>query len=831
MTPERWREVKAALAEALELRGEERARLLARVGAADPSLRSELEALLAGEDVVAPLTGVVAAAVVAAASAPEEPGERIGPYQLEAEVGRGGMGTVYLARRADGQYDARVAIKLARRDLDGAQAAARFRLERQYLAALEHPFIARLLDGGVTADGRLYLVLEFVDGTPIDAYCATHALGLQERLRLVRKVCAAVEYAHQRLIVHRDLKPSNVLVRADGTPKLVDFGIAKLLRPEAGEAATHDAARFLTPGYASPEQRAGAPVTTASDVFSLGVLLHHLLAGCLPRSATGDDADGTAADPELASAAAARSRAATAPSGRSVDPRALRGDVDSILARALRRDPEARYPTAAALDEDLRRFLEGEPVRARRSTLSYRVRKFVRRHALGVGMTGALTLSLVTGGALYAVEARTTAQARNAAARRGEFLEKVLQSADPAGGRRDVTVAEVLDAAAAQLERDRGEDPAVAASLFEVLAETDKNLGRYPQAIEASGRALALLRAHGGAPGEIADALMTRGEAQMDAGKLGQSEASLREALAVLAPARSVGTLRAQALDLLGIALKQAGREQEAEASYREAIALYRALGEEPGVKLAYPLDNLGVLLGERGRYAEASALVAEAVGILHRYLPPDHPDTLSFELNRAGTLIGLHATTEAELLLRHVVEARARVLGPEHKDTLMAAVELVDCLTEQGRHAEAVALGRPTAEALGRVLGFEHPVALYGWNAYATSACHTDQAADGLSALQRVEAARVKLYGQADWHSASTRVSIGTCLAAMGRLEEAEATLLQAARELEAARGAGFHRTQAAYQALRELNRRRGRADEAERWAAKVTPPSQAPP
>jgi eukaryotic-like serine/threonine-protein kinase len=833
MTPERWREVKAALEEALELAEPARGALLARIGAGDPDLRREVEELLAGEALATPLTGAVAAAVVAAAAAPGEPGTRIGPYLLEAELGRGGMGAVYRARRADGQYEAKVAVKLARADLDGELAAARFRLERQYLAALEHPFIARMLDGGVTEDGRLYLVLELVDGVPIDDHCAAQGLDLRARLRLVRKVCAAVDYAHQRLIVHRDLKPSNVLVRADGTPKLVDFGIAKLLRPDAAGgpgAATQDAGRFLTPGYASPEQRAGAPVTTASDVYSLGVLLHELLAGCLPRPAEGG-AEGALAEPAPVSVAAALAQPPAGPAGRRVDPRALRGDVDAIVARALRPAPEERYPTATALDEDLRRFLEGEPVRARRATLAYRARKFVRRRAIAVGMAGALASSLLSGGVLYAVAARTTARARTVAARRGEFLVKVLRSADPAGGRRDVTVAEVLDGAAAQLERDHAEDPAVAASLFQVLAETDKDLGRYPQAVAACDRALALLRAHGGEPGELADALMVRGEAQMHAGRLADSEASLREALAVLAPARAVGTKRAQVHDLLGITLKQGGREQEAEASYRRAIELYRALGEQGDALLGYPLSNLGVLAGEQGRYAESSALVEEGLAVLRRHLPPDHPDLLSFELDQAGARMGLHQAAAAEPLLRHVVEARARVLGPEHKDTLNARVELVDCLAEQGRDAEAAALGRPTAEALERVLGFEHPVTLYGWNVYATVACRTAQAGDGLAALQRVEAARQKLYGPADWHAASTRVGIGACLLTMGRLPEAEAPLLRAAGELEAARGADFHRTQAAYQALRELYARLGRAGEEERWAARIAPPAQRPP
>ena len=817
MTPERWKQIKALLEEALPLGREERALMLERVGGADPALRDEVRDYLRGEDDPTPLTAAAATAVVAEAATSAEVGARVGPYRLEAEVGRGGMGTVYRACRADGQYEARVAIKLVRADIDREQAAARFRLERQYLAALEHPFIARLLDGGVFEDGRLYLVLEYVDGVPIDAYCASRALALDDRLRLFRKVCAAVEYAHQRLIVHRDLKPSNVLICADGTPKLVDFGIAKLLGPQASAAATQDAGRFLTPGYASPEQRAGAAISTASDVYSLGVLLHEILTASLPRLPPGD---GPGADPLPASAVAL---GAGPPA---LDPRPLRGDLDAIVAKALRNAPEERYPTPAALDEDLGRFLEGAPVRARRSTLAYRVRKFARRHRIGLSMASALCLSLMTGGVLYAVEVRATARAQQIAARRGRFLEKVLQSADPAGGRRDVTVAEILDGASAQLWREPREDPLVAASLFGVLAETDVHLGRYPQAVEECERALLLLREHKGDNDSVADALMTRGEALTNLGKLSEAEASLRQAVDLLSGSSRPSQARAQAQHLLGIALKTAGKEQEAEGAYRASIALYRALGSAGEDRLAYPVSDLGILMGEQGHYAEASALTAEAVSVIHKYLPADHPDVLSFELARAGALMGLHRDAEAERLIRGVVEGRRRVLGAEHKDTLQAAVELVDCLTDQGRHAEAVAVGRPTAEALERVVGFEHPVALYAWAAYAYSACESDDAAEGLSVLRRVEAVRRRLYGAQDWHPASTRLGMGTCLAALGRLPEAESTLLEAAGALERARGPGFHRTQAAYAALRDLCARMGRDADAARWAARMVPP-----
>ncbi len=811
MTPERWREVKTALGDALELQGEERARFLSRVGAADPDLLREVQELLAGDLAAAAFTGRVLSAAAEAAAPVSEVGAQIGPYRLEAELGRGGMGTVYRARRADGQYESRVAVKLANPDLDARRVAERFRRERQVLAALEHPFIARLLDGGVTADGRLYLVMECVDGQALDAFCASRALGLEDRLRLFRKVCAAVDYAHRHMIVHRDLKPSNVLVAADGTPKLVDFGIAKLLDADfEARGLTQEQGRFLTPAYASPEHRAGAPVSTASDVYSLGVLLHEVLAGCLPR------ASGTSGELEALSESAR---------GGPVEPRRLRGDLDLIAATALRFAPEERYRSVAALDEDLRRFLQREPVLARAPSAAYRARRFAQRHALAVGMSAALALSLASGGILFALEAHRTAQAKTAAARRGELLEKMLKSANPAGGRRDVTVAEVLDAAAAQLASDPREDPAVASSLFALLAETNEGLGRYAEALDASDRALALLRRQGADGRSTADALMTRGDVLRNLGRLPEAQASLREALGLLENSAGAAAARAQGYDLLGIALKQAGREDEAEAAYRRAIALYSEVRGDEGAKRAYPLGNLAVLLGEKGRYAESAELGAQALAAARETLPADHPDRLAFEMNYAGSLMGLHKAAEAEPLMRHVAEARARVLGALHKETLHTQVNLADCLFELQRYAEAAALARPAAESLEKLLGLDHAITLLAWNQFGSAACRADQAAEGLAALRRVEAARAKLYGPGAWQVSSTGVGLGTCLLATGQTQEAEAKLSESVAGLERSRGPAFHRTQAGYQALKELYTRLGREDEASAWGAKLTP------
>ncbi|MGI9068858.1 MAG: protein kinase domain-containing protein [Pyrinomonadaceae bacterium] len=436
MTSENWQQLKTLFHGAVELEPAARAEFLAQACAGDADLHRRVEQLIASHEdaglfLISP--AVVDAGVITTEgpgqSAPEHPrvGQRIGPYEIIREIGHGGMGTVFLAVRADDQYRKQVAIKLVNRGMDTDIILRRFVMERQILANLEHPNIARLLEGGSTADGLPYFVMEYVDGQPIDQYCDTQRLNTAQRLELFREVCAALQYAHQSLVIHRDIKPSNILITAEGVPKLLDFGIAKLLSPdwasEPGEI-TASMVQLMTPAYASPEQLRGLPITTAGDVYSLGVVLYELLSGHHPYRSTSRVPEEMAQvilreEPEKPSTAVSRGQAQSRkngyeepahPTGNTIEPsnkknpqstllnpKSLRGDLDNIVLKSLRKEPQRRYASVQEFSEDLRRHLQGLPVTASPDTLAYRANKFIQRHTVSVMASVFTLLSLLAG--------------------------------------------------------------------------------------------------------------------------------------------------------------------------------------------------------------------------------------------------------------------------------------------------------------------------------------------------------------------------------------------------------------------------------------------------
>lgn len=428
MTPERYQQLKVVFQEALEQRSDQRRAYLEIACVGDPALRRDVESLLAtdeqqGQVLDKPLPAL--APELRRADDTEVLGNRMGSYRLERLVKEGGMGAVYEAWRADDQYRQRVALKLIRASVASESTLHRFRQERQILAALAHPHIAHLLDGGVTPDGQPYLVMEYVEGQPIDEYCETHRIGIRDRIRLFQKVCSAVQYAHQNLIVHRDLKPSNILVTAEGTVKLLDFGIAKLLREEQDNRAprTRTGMPLMTPEYASPEQVRGESNTTATDVYSLGVVLYELLTGRRPfrleQRLLGEiEQIICEQEPPPPSTAVSTETATNTGAGR---PERLRrtiaGDLDNIVLLALRKEPQRRYASVEQLHRDLQHYLDGLPVLAQKPTWHYRTAKFLRRHRAGV--IAALVFVTLIGGIMA-----TAWQARIAQAERGRAVRR-----------------------------------------------------------------------------------------------------------------------------------------------------------------------------------------------------------------------------------------------------------------------------------------------------------------------------------------------------------------------------------------------------------------------
>ena len=482
--PERWERIEEVCFGAMQLEGGERVSFLEARCAGDPELRAAVEALLRAGDTRPDFLErpVVALSADPGLTSPEvEPGaDRIGPYRIVRPLGHGGMGDVFLAVRDGDGFRTTVALKVIRRGFDTERVLDRFRQERRILAELRHANIAALVDGGATEDGRPYFVMEFVEGEPIDVYCESRRLPLRARLELVRTLCSAVHHAHSNLVVHRDIKPANVLVTPNGVPKLLDFGIGKVLDADGdASAVTVVEERALTPEYAAPEQRVGAPVTTATDVFGLGMLLYRLLTGGLPW----EPADGSGGESEGDRKAGGRRVGSPTPPSRRASGLTLSAEVDAIVLKALRERPEERYAGPLALADDLDRFLSGRPILARPPSAVYAARKFVARHRAGVVAALVLVLSLVGATAYtWRQSLRVAAERDKALEVRGFLLESFGAAAPDRETGDPVTARAMLDGQAAVVVDQYADDPELRAEMMIVLAEGYERLGLFSDA-------------------------------------------------------------------------------------------------------------------------------------------------------------------------------------------------------------------------------------------------------------------------------------------------------------------------------------------------------------
>jgi eukaryotic-like serine/threonine-protein kinase len=805
--------------EALDHDGELREQFLTRECGADLEFRAEVDALLliATRDIV---TGTLLAAP--GRHAEDLAGQIYGHFRLTARIGEGGMGVVYRAERTDGVQQS-VAIKLISTTV-GHAGQIRFEREAQLLAQIEHPAVARLVDAGVES-GRAWIAMEFVNGLRIDDYCRAKNLNSSDIVGLLAQLAGAVAAAHRMLVVHNDIKPANVLVTAEGVPKLIDFGISRALQ-EAGAAglggpATVGVGRLFSPGFAAPEQIKGGPVTVATDVFGLGALAYRLLTGRPTFPDAVEPLDYMLAiaqrDVELPSRAAQKA-------GRAVEARQLRGDLDAILCKALEREPLRRYASATDMQDDLLSYLTRRPVKARVPTFYYRAGKFVRRNMLAVSLVGLLVLGLIAGGTLMEVQRHRTAQARDVAARRAEFIENLLASVDPTSDKPNVTVAALLDSAAQELDHKLGGEPLVEASILGMIARTNSSLGRYPEGLAASDRELTILRAQGGSALELGRALSTRGELLRELGKWPDALPPLQQAVALLRPLHVPSDL-CNAMDTLGLVLARTNQEKAAEAMYHEEIAIEASGDAALRAQRVHPYYSMAALLADEGRITEAATYGRDGLALARQTLPADHPDLLSIENAYANTLANLGQSAAAESLHRQVIASQTRVLGPEHKATLLTELGLAQDLWNQHRDGEAAATALPAARSLESMLGADNVYAISAWAQYGSAACGSHQEDEGLAALRRVAAVRQRLYPAGSWPIYSTQLGIGVCLYHMRRYGEAESMLQAAVSGLEAARGPNFKRTQEGYRALRDLYAALGKADTAAHWNSKILP------
>jgi serine/threonine protein kinase len=712
--PAHFQRLDALFDEALERPLAERAAFLDAACVGDTGLRREVERLLAA-DARASRFLEQPAVSPSPRESPEPPlPRRLGPYLLLREIGGGGMGVVYLACRDDEQYEREVAVKILRAGSRDTEAVHRFLAERQILARLEHPDIARLYDGGSTEDGRPFLVMELVDGLPLDEYCDLHALPIDARLALFRRVCAAVQHAHQNLLVHRDLKPANILVTAGGEPKLLDFGIAKQLAPEGADTAgtdlTRTGSRLMTPSYASPEQVQGEPITTATDVYSLGVVLYGLLTGRGPyRVASGlpHEIEHAICDQEPERPSQALFRRGDPPPetvarARGTRPaalqRKLRGDLDTIVLTALRKEPARRYASAAELAADLDRHLQYRPVAARPDTLLYRTRKLLRRRQKTVAaavIAAVVALGFVLG---LVEQGRRLAREGDKARYALSFLVDTFREADPYETERgSLTAGEILEEGSARVSRELGKRPDVQAAVMDAIGQAQLGLGRTAAAAPLLARALELRRRAGDTePLELATSLEHLAGARYEQAAYPEAEALLREAVALRRREGSDPKALAAALNQLGqaVAVRDAVTK-EVEALHREALSLAHRAEGAAGPLVAESLILLGRRAGDQGDYERAERLYREGLAVQRKVFGATHPKTVREAAALAVILMDGGKPKEAESLLLENLALQRKVLGNNHPDLLYTLSNLGKARQSQGDSAGAEAAYR----------------------------------------------------------------------------------------------------------------------------------------
>lgn len=723
----RWQQIEALFDAALDLDDDARRALLDRACADEPDLRREVERLLQAE-AASPAFLNMSAVDYAAPMLPEAPdmdeaGLQMGAYRLVREIGRGGMGRVFLAERADGQFEQQVALKLIHTGVASEPLRRRFLQERQILARLQHPGIARLIDGGTTGTGQPYLVMEYVAGKPIHTYSDAHRLSITARLRLFGKVCEAVQYAHQNLIVHRDLKPSNILVTDRGEVKLLDFGIAKLLESNAAEVLTRTGVPAMTPEYAAPEQVRGGAITTATDVYSLGVILYELLSGHRPyriRSLSPADMERVICEtaPPRPSTAATQTEERDALDEDAITPEAvswarstqperlqrrLIGDLDMIVAKALAKEPDRRYATAAQLGQDLKRHLAGLPVEAQGDTLRYRLRKFVRRHQWGVAMAATFVLLLAGFGTLYTVQ---VTQERNRAQREAEksarvteYLLGLFEGSDPSVAQGDTITARELLARGVARADALADQPDVQATLLGTTGHIHFNLGNWDQAEVLLRRTLHIWEGVSDTdPEAINEAKLGLARTLELQNRLEESQ-ELYRSLAEAPGTSGEGTTRARALYGLFTSLHALGEAEEADSVFRIWAATVEDAPPGADPRVAQGMVQLGQMLWFRGDTVKAETLLRRGAEV-HRAIYGNRHPNLGNALNAFGTLLTYLPPSAITDSVTHEAVELHRLLFPDgHAQLSLSLSQRADYLQAHGRLTEAEALLR---EALG---------------------------------------------------------------------------------------------------------------------------------
>ena len=756
-TKREWERIKELFGAALERDPGERAAFLSQACGQDVTLREEVESLLKAHDSIDPR--------LEQPLIENSPVRSIGPYRLLRKIGEGGMGQVWLAEQT-APLHRQVALKLIRWGMYDDTLLRRFQAERQSLAAMDHPSIAKVFDAGATTEGQPYFVMEYVAGEPITEYCDGKKLKVRDRLELLIKVCEGVQHAHQKAIIHRDLKPANILVvEVDGkpVPRIIDFGLAKAVGRETTGESFHTRVGGLvgTPGYMSPEQcdATAQDVDTRTDVYSLGVVLYVLLAGNLPFDAEAwqtrpidemlrrlREEDAPRPSTKLGSDGDSLSARAEA---RGTEARQLlsvvRGDLDWITMKAVERDRARRYGTPSELAADLTRYLNHEPVTARPASVSYRVQKYVRRHRYTVAGAGVLVGLLLIFAVVQSVQLRKTRRERDRADRITNFMKGMFKVSDPSESRgNSITAREILDKASKQVEAGLAKDPETQAQMNYVIGEVYDNLGLIPEA-----------------------ELLVR-----------QACNRQRQVLGPEAP----DTL--QSATLLAKILLHEGHDAEAEKLQRETLAIERrALGPENADTLK-SMARLASIWSWQGRNADAEKLDRETLTIERRVYGPEDPQTLILTTSLASTLLQTREESrypEAETLLRETLTTERRVFGPEHPDTINTMINLSTALELESRYAESEEMSRATLGIAEHVLGPEHVDTLVLKNCLATDLAKQGRYQEAEELYQEIRAIHARVLGPDNPYTAVSTYNLACLAAVQGRATQALSLLREA--------------------------------------------------
>ena len=844
MNSSAWDRIKELYAEALEREAGQRGAYLDSVCGDDAGLRRQVESLLAAEaeagtflsDLTRDASGgashFLRAAVRDDAAPAETIGAWVGRYQLIEPLGEGGFGTVYRAQQTDPVRRV-VALKVIKPGMDTRHVIARFEAERQALAMMEHPCIARVLDGGATEAARPYFVMELVEGAPITQYCERARLSQAARLALFLRVCDAVQHAHQKGIIHRDIKPSNVLVaHGDGepTPKVIDFGVAKALYARLSEQTLTGAQHLVgTPAYMSPEQiESLADVDTRTDVYSLGVLLYEILTGALPFESRGLLAAGYS---EMV-----RTIREVEPPRPSAHRAGLRGDLDWIVMKAIEKQRERRYETVAALALDVRRHLSDEPVVAGPPSATYRLSKFVRRHRGLLGASAGVLGALVVGLGLAVVgfvqasadrdrarnaeldaqrEAREAETARQEAQAISDFLEEMLLQADPARAGKELQLSEVLDAAAERVERMPADQPAVEASIRSTIGRTYSMIGRYDDAMPHLRRALALRENLGGEhDGETLRARFQLAANLLLAGEFDEAEELTATSIEPLRAGEPEDQeLLARNLDLVGRLKSRVSEYDAAEQAFSESLALFEGTTDGGG-EIGRTLGALGSAMMHQGRYPEAEEKLREALSITQRVHGERSAHAAGILNNLAVTLRLAGKLDAAEAAYREALEIQTETHGEAHPATISTFMNLGTLLISRRDYAGAEEVLRASIDKVR---------AAHGVDSYQYAIAHAtlSRALAGLNRLDEAEEAAATALAVCRRALGPTHEFVGTCLIDVGGLQmrrgdldAAEASFAEALAVYQGVFGAEHPHIAHVLERLGEIEYRRGNAE-----------------